>query len=107
MNDFSFNNTLIRDYFYGSDDYIPSGELMYLHEHPLVQPNFISEVEELIVKATTALENKKHNPDSEPIKRLNRLAKSLGEQLPMTKENATKALAIIREVYQLCNRIIG
>ena len=38
--DLSFSNELIKNYFEGSDDYVPVTELIYVHEHPLIKGSF-------------------------------------------------------------------
>lgn len=46
--DFTLANPAIRDYFTGVSDSAPISEFLYLHTHPLVTDNFISEIRTLL-----------------------------------------------------------
>lgn len=102
ITDFTFNNPLIKNYFLGSDDYIPTPEFLYIHRHPMIKENFVSEVEVIINQTSEYLQAK--NMKGGPVKRLVHLAQSLGEVLPIQDEkNAAKALGILRDIYRFCN----
>lgn len=106
ITDFSMKNPFIAAYFKGSDTYIPTSELMYIHSHPLIQPNFLNEIEALINQTAEifAVRNLKGGPAN----RFAHLAESLGKLLPILSEsNAAEALVILREIYKFCNKIIG
>lgn len=49
--DFCFSNTEILNWFEGKVVPPPVKQFKYLHTHPLVKPNFITEIEGLILKA--------------------------------------------------------
>jgi hypothetical protein len=59
MVDFTFKNKLIADFFSGSDEYIPTGELIYIEEHPLIRSHFVNEIADKIDKAAEVV-NRKH-----------------------------------------------
>lgn len=102
--DFSFNNPMIRDYFNGSEKYVPTSELLYVHSHPLIQPNFVAQVEYLINETAEKMSTKKGSP----VNKFIQLAQSLGKLLPILSDsNAAEALVILREIYQFCNKVIG
>lgn len=104
--DFSLNNLQIKQYFNGSDDYVPTSELLYVHTHPLVRPNFLSEIEVLINKASQVMVER--NITGVPVQRFTALAQELGRQLPeLTEKNAPAVLNTLREIYKLCNTVIG
>ena len=98
--DFTFNNELIKNYFEGSDEYVPTGELMWLHTHPLVTPNFLTQIEELILKAGEIMQ--KHNMKGYPIPELEAIAIEIGQNLPdITIDNAPIILGAMRKAYKL------
>lgn len=104
--DFSLKNTLISDYFKGKTDSQPLAEFTYIHAHPLVQPNFVSEIETLIHLTAEFMVSK--NMVGKPVNKLFTLAESLGKLLPMdTEDKASEALGVLREVYQFCNKLTG
>jgi hypothetical protein len=105
MMDFSFSNTLIKDYFEGGNSYVPSSELLYLHEHPLVTGTFLHEIEFLVLKTYELLKSK--NIKGTPIDKFIGLTKTLGEQLPiLTIDNSPTILEVLRKVYILCRDLL-
>jgi hypothetical protein len=104
--DYTFENTLIKQYFNGDDSYLPTGELMYLHKHPLVTPNFLTQISELILDAGKVIKEK--NMTGYIIVKFEDLAIEIGTKLPeITTETAPDILKALRELYILCNRLIG
>lgn len=104
--DLTFNNSIIKAYFDGDDSYVPSSELIWLHTHPLVTPNFLTQLEELILEAGRIIIAK--NMNGYPIAKLEELAIKIGTELPdITLETAPKILDAMRELYKLCNVITG
>lgn len=104
--DLSFTNPSIRDYFNSKSDSPPVSELLYLHAHPLVQPNFLGEIESLINTTAEVMESK--SMMGKPVERLTVLTTKLGRRLPViTKENAPEILDIIRDIYRLCCKLTG
>lgn len=106
ITDFSFNNPLISKYFLGSDDYVPVAEFMYINSHPLIQPNFISQIEVIINETSEYLSRK--NMKGGPVSKFVHLAQRLGAVLPAhTEKQAAEALKVLRELYSLCKQITG
>jgi hypothetical protein len=104
--DLSFGNYRIRQYFDGSDDYIPSAELLYIHTHPLIKPNFLNELESFI--NLTAKDMADRNMKGAIVNKFVQHTKALGVQLPtLTNQNAANVLAALREIYKLCVSIRG
>ena len=56
--DFTFSNTTISHFFKTGYE-PPVNELLYLHSHPLVKPNFINQLEDLAINIGKELEAKK------------------------------------------------
>lgn len=104
--DLTFNNELIKKYFDGDDSYVPSSELMWLHEHPMVRPNFLTELEELILEAGEVI--KKHNLVGYHTDQFTEIAIRIGQRLPIiTDQTAPEILQAMREIYKLSNELIG
>ncbi|MNK09967.1 hypothetical protein D3C87_279770 [compost metagenome] len=103
--DFSFNNPQIKEYFNGSDAYIPTSEFMYIHTHPLVKPNFVDHLESMINR--TAILVEKRSIRGAVIDKFTDLAIKLGAELPnVTKETAPVVLSHLREIYKLCKSLL-
>src|SRR4051812_36030376 len=107
--DYTFNNTLIKAFFEGSNNYAPVGELVYVHTHPLVIPNFMTQLSEMIAIAGKTME--KHNIGPYYNERLSEIAIGIGRELSaydgvnaiqITVSNATAILEHMREAYKLC-----
>jgi hypothetical protein len=99
------SNTQIRDYFNGSDSYVPSSELMYLHEHPLIHATFLREIEVLVNKSALCIS--KHRVQGVIIDKFVVLTKNLGTLLDsVNQESAPKILNELREVYKLSNSLL-
>lgn len=106
MIDLSFSNPAIRDYFNSKTEEPPVSELLYLHSHPLIQPNFLGEVEALINNTSEVMVQK--SLMGKPVDRLIVLTTKLGRRLPyITNENAPEVLDILRDIYKLCCKITG
>lgn len=106
MIDFSFSNTMIKAYFDGDDSYVPASELMYLHQHPMINHSFLVQLEAMILKTTQVIE--KYKISGQIIDRLVTHTKEIGEQLPnITAENSPIILRSMRSVYKLCNGLLN
>lgn len=104
--DLSFANPGISEYFNAKSDKAPVSELLYLHSHPLVQPNFLGQIESLVNTTADVMEQK--SMTGKPVERLTILTAKLGRRLPaVTKENAPEILDIVRDIYRLCCKITG
>lgn len=105
LGDFSFKNQQILNYFEGSDEYVPSSELIFIHSHPLVKPNFLDEMEAMILK--TSLVIQKRNIRGVVIDKLSNLAMKFGAELPtITQENAPTILSHLRGIYKICDSLL-
>ena len=105
LGDFSFKNPQILNYFKGSDEYIPSSELIFIHSHPLVKPNFLDELEAMILKTHQIIQKK--NIRGIIIDRLSNLAMKFGAELPtITQENAPTILTHLRGIYEICDSLL-
>lgn len=106
--DYTFNNALIKAYFEGDDSYIPLGELKYLHSHPLVMPNFITEVDKLILKAGKIMVDLKlsHLTEQLIIEAVIIGQGLKGPGLDITDESGLKILQALRRIYNMCNNLI-
>lgn len=103
--DFTFKNQLLKKYFEGDNSYIPTSELIYLHDHPMVKPNFMTELSQLIKEAGDLMVKHKllHYSD-----RLSSIAIRMGKELPeITEDNARVILGTMREAYQLSNELLN
>ena len=102
----SIRSPQIRAYFEGKGTYVPVGELLYLHTHPLVKPNFLADLEMFINQTSEYLVAR--NMSGKPVERLTVMATKLGRLLPdLNKDNAEQALDVLRDVYRLCSRLTG
>jgi len=103
--DFSFKNPQILNYFKGSDSYIPSSELIFIHSHPLVKPNFLDEMEAMILRTSQLIDQKSIR--GAVIEKLANLAMKFGAELPnINQENAPTILSHLREIYKLCDGLL-
>lgn len=104
MNNFTFENKLILDYFEGNGE-PPVDILLYLHEHPLVRPNFVMQLETQILEATDKLNML--GPNSSPVKELIDIAIKMGQLLPLIRdrENAIKTLEQFKRSFLLCKKL--
>lgn len=104
--DFTFKNKLILSFFNYEEVPAPVREIIYLHEHPLVKPNFIVELIELVEKTNNHLISKKIS--GHPIDEFTSIAIRIGQQLPkLTEENAPLVLEEFRKLYKICNQILS
>jgi hypothetical protein len=104
--DFTFKNSLIKEYFEGDDSYIPSSELMYLHEHPLVKESFLIEIERMINEVAVKMSNR--NMQGPVVEKFVASTIALGAELPnVTKQNAPKILSHLRDIYKLCKGLLN
>ena len=106
MTSFSItNNEGIRNYLNGIDSYVPTQELIYLHTHPLIQPNFLGEIDKELREVSLLILD--GNIRGAPITELITLGESIGSSFAgsITIENAEVILQALRSLYQLCKKI--
>ena len=94
-------NTQIRSYFEGSNEYLPSSEFIYLHEHPMITTSFLQEIE--IIINTTCLCLAENKTSGKILETFISHTRNLGALLPDVNEVTTpKILAELRTIYQYC-----
>lgn len=106
--DFCFTNPEIKDWFEKDEGEIPVRHFVYLHEHPMVRPNFITEIEGCIYSAGMRMQAK-NIKGAAPLK-LVEAAEKFGNSLEeflrsKTRESAEETLRALREVYRLSRKI--
>lgn len=106
--DFSFANPEIRSWFDRNSTATPIRQFVYLHEHPLVRPNFIAELDGMIYETGAHIMAK--NIKGSPIKRLQKLAKEFADALTkfvVDKEDGSteKVLFAMRDLYTFCKQV--
>lgn len=102
--DYTFQNTLIKRYFDGDNSYVPTSEIIYLHKHPMIRPNFMMELSEMIRDAGELMIKHKltHYAD-----KLTNIAIRMGKELPDVNDaNAKAVLETMREAYTLANELL-
>jgi hypothetical protein len=105
--DFSFSNPSIRKYFDGDDSSAPTRELVYLHSHPLIQPNFVTEINNLVAEAVNKLNAQKVSKTSKWVTELEDLCIKLGRTMPEVKiSQPEETLVHLRSLHNLCNKIM-
>jgi len=103
--DLTFKNPLILNYFNGNNDYIPSSELVFVHQHPLLRNSFLAEIEVLINKTRNHIVAR--NMTGVVLERFTNYTIQLGAELPkLSQQNAPIILNILRNIYQLCNQLL-
>lgn len=105
---FTLNGPTIKPFFSGENENPPISELRYLHTHPLIQPNFVSEIENMAQEVGEKLKKAKVDSNSEPVKELTRIAIDLGRTMSSGQlDDPGQTLLHLRELYNFCNRILG
>lgn len=108
--DFSLSNPELKAWFTSGTGPTPVREFIYLHEHPLVRPNFISEIEVLIHDA--GLHIQARNISGAIVQRLVDAAEKFSGALKAyllgrSDEAATGVVEALREVYKICTRVLS
>jgi hypothetical protein len=108
--DMSFNNPRVSAFFSEEPGKnvapCPVDELMYLHEHPLVQPNFLSQIEVMINESSEAVSQTRAWDAVAP--KLGAHLVAIGNLMPkIDKTSAEEVLLRLREVYRIVSRITG
>jgi hypothetical protein len=99
MMDFTFSNASIKDYFErGANP--PTSELLYLHAHPLIKPNFINQLEKMMSEVGGIMVDK--GIRGKTLDDLYQMALRIGEILPvLDRTNAADVLLEMRKAYTL------
>lgn len=106
--DFSLSNPALKEWFDNDKGDVPVRQFIYVHEHPLVRPNFVTDIEVLIYETGVHMTNK--NIVGAPAKKLSSLAEAFTTSLAAfvtdrTDKTATKVLLDLRNLYQLCVKV--
>ena len=99
-------NEGIRSYFEGDDSYIPTAELIYAWERPMLENTFLTEINKLAVEMLPKLNSKSKQEQEKVAKTLSDLvllliSESEKSEIP-TEESALSILKILREVHKIC-----
>lgn len=98
----SLNEGAIKAFFEGDDSYWPESELVYIHTHPLVKPNFLDEINQGLKE--TGLLMVENNVTGQPLRMLAASVTKLGEYMGstvITLENAKPVLEILRSIHEI------
>ena len=106
--DFSQKNPEIKDWLDTGLGVAPIRQFIYLHSHPLVKPNFVTEIEVLVYE--TGLHMKSKNMVGAAPKRMKTIAENLVKATEVfivdkSDANALKVLHRLRELYSFCNKV--
>lgn len=106
--DFSIKNPDIKSWLDRDTDVAPIREFLYLHEHPQVRPNFITDIEVLIYETGQHMVSK--NISGAPANKLVSLAETFAGLLndfvqDRSEESAGSVMESLRDLYRICNRI--
>lgn len=97
---------MILGYFNGDNSYIPTSELIYLHEHPLIKNSFLVEIEKMILETSEVIIKK--NISGSIVENFIQVAIKIGAELPTVNgQNAPILLQHLREVYKLCKYLLN
>jgi hypothetical protein len=84
----------------------PISELLYLHTHPLILPNFLSEINDMIKVTTDKIIA--NNIQGKPIGELVRICEELKEDIVhLDNETGLRVLSNYRDLYNLCEGVIN
>jgi hypothetical protein len=106
--DFSIENPQIKGWLNRENDLVPVREFVYLHDHPLIRPNFLSDIEVLIF--VTGQHMLARGISGAAGKRLLAFSETFANRLEVfvreKSENVAKeVLESLREIYLLCEKI--
>lgn len=107
--DFSIENPQIRAWLNRESDAVPVRQFIYLHEHPLIRPNFLSDIEVLIF--ATGRHMNARSISGAAGKRLLAFSEAFANNLEVfvrdrTEDAAQNVLESLREIYLLCEKIL-
>jgi hypothetical protein len=105
--DFTLSNKKLSDYFEGLSEVAPIGEFMYLHSHPAIRPNFLTQIEALVAKVWSEPDRLKVTSDVY-LHRLHGLCLTLGTLIDkITPDNVGTFVSTLRELYQFTKQMQG
>ena len=100
------DNENVSKFLKGDDSYIPVSELQYLHIHPLLRPNFLTEIEDLVREVGEKIIQKRIT--GKPVEQLEVLAIEIGLKASnplITNEDGKAMMISLRKLYKLCNSL--
>ena len=102
--DMTLANPRIAAFFSHATDEPPTAELLYAHTH-MVEDNFLSQIEVFILLADQALtENPRKKGVAQRLVDLSeQLAQALGE---ITEESAVRILFLLRDILDVCMKVV-
>ena len=103
--DFTFNNTNIKAFF-DTGENPPIAEFLYLHNHPLIRPNFILQLEDQILRLNDRVVSGK-TVSTKVVDELVEISIEIGTQVTSIykEESARAVLLAFRKSYLLCNSL--
>lgn len=105
MFDFTLSNNNILDFFTGKSDTAPVNEFKYLHSHPMIRPNFLTEIEDLLKQACEKLQGANLNQDAF-IPLLSEHGRILGTNIEDFEGKAETILNSMKVLYQFSKQVI-
>lgn len=101
--DFSLSNIDISRFFSGDDSNPPVRELVYVHTHPFIQPNFVNQIGDMVNEYSTILTRAGVGPTSSAVVEVTDLCISLGQSInDLTIKDPTITLNVLRDIYKVC-----
>ncbi len=100
------SNGGIKKFLEGDDTCIPVHELIYLHTRPLIRPNFLTEINDLVENVGKKIISR--NVTGKPVADLISIAINIGKSIEtpsLTEPQATTILLELRKLYSLCNHL--
>ena len=106
--DFSASNPTIKSWLDRDSENQPVREFLYLHEHPQIRPNFVTDIEVLIYETGQHMIAK--NISGAPANKLVSLAETFAHRLndfvqDRSEDGAQVVLESLRDLYRLCKKI--
>lgn len=105
MFDFTLSNPIIGKYFKGESNSPPIAEFLYVDTHPLIRPNFLTELEELSKTACARLQVGDIPQDSF-LPLLTKHAVILGTSIESPEEKAVTILESLKDLYTFFTQVI-
>jgi len=101
------DNVQIRNFLQGDDSYVPTRELQYLHERPLVKNSFVQQIEQLVELVGKKISDRKLTAYAVTLGSYGvRVGLVLNQMSPMgslTDDQAKELAFVLRDIYQFCD----
>lgn len=105
--DFTLANKKISDYFEGVSETAPVGEFLYLHSHPALRPNFLTQIESLVAAVWSEPGRLKVTSDVY-LHKLQSMCLVLGTLIDkINPDNVHTFLSTLRELYLFTKQMQG